>query len=101
MATEPKPAESAAPAPSPYIVGRIPKLPPKYVMLVMPLIMSGMMSCVISFVNTARALGWVQGLASIWFVNWMLSWAIAFPTVMLVMPLVKRITGAVVRAPGH
>ena len=98
MATESKPGASApTPAPSPYIVGRIPKLPPKYVMVVMPLLMSGMMSCVISFVNTARALGWVPGLASIWFVNWMLSWAIAFPTVMLVMPLVKRITQRLVR----
>lgn len=93
MATEPKPV------PSPYIVGRIPKLPPKYALVVMPLCMSGLMSGVISFVNTARALGWVQDLLAIWLGNWMLSWAVAFPTVMLVMPLVKRITQRLVRLP--
>lgn len=96
MATE---SNQPQKTPSLYIIGRIPKLPPKYAMLVMPLCMSGLMSGVISFVNTLRALGWVPGLPSIWLGNWMLSWLIAFPTVLLVMPLVKRITQRLVRLP--
>jgi len=52
--------------PSPYIVGRIPKLPPKYALIVMPLLMSGMMSGIICMVNLVRALGWSRAALAAW-----------------------------------
>ncbi|MGE4329930.1 DUF2798 domain-containing protein [Diaphorobacter sp.] len=82
---------------SPYIIGRIPKLPPKYALIVMPLLMSGMMSGIICLVNLVRALGLSRAALEAWPSTWLLAWAVAFPTVMLVMPLVKRITLRLVR----
>lgn len=82
---------------SAYIVGRIPKLPPKFALIVMPLLMSGMMSGIISMVNLVRSLGLSQQALHAWPGTWLLAWAVAFPTVMLVMPVVKRITQKLVR----
>lgn len=59
--------------PSPYIVGRIPKLPPKYALIVMPLLMSGMMSGIICMVNLVRALGWSRAALAAWPGTWLLA----------------------------
>lgn len=90
MSEAPKPAST-------YIVGRIPKLPPKYALIVAPLLMSGMMSGIICMVNLWRATGWSMQTLKAWPGAWIIAWAVAFPTVMLVMPLVKKITGKLVR----
>lgn len=82
---------------SSYIVGRIPKLPPKFALVVMPLLMSGLMSGIVCMVNLLRAMGWSAQVLRAWPSTWLLAWAVAFPTVMLVMPLVKRITTKLVR----
>jgi len=66
----------------------------------MPLLLSGLMSGIISMVNMLRALGWVEGLITLWFQNWMISWAIAFPVVLVVLPLVRRFTAMLVDMPG-
>lgn len=84
---------------SPYILGRIPKLPPKYALVVMPFFMSGMMSGIICMVNLLRAMGWSVQALHAWPTTWLLAWAVAFPTVMLVMPLVKNLTTGLVRLP--
>ena len=84
---------------SPYIVGRIPKLPPKYALIVMPFFMSGLMSGIICMVNLVRAMGWTMQVLRAWPSTWLLAWAVAFPTVLLVIPLVKRITTKLVRLP--
>jgi hypothetical protein len=84
---------------SPYIFGRIPKLPPKYALIVMPFFMSGLMSGIICMVNLLRAMGWTTQVLRAWPTTWLLAWAVAFPTVMLVIPLVKRITVRLVRLP--
>lgn len=84
---------------SPYIFGRIPKLPPKYALIVMPFFMSGLMSGIICMVNLVRAMGWTTQVLRAWTGTWLLAWAVAFPTVLLVIPLVKRITTKLVRLP--
>lgn len=33
---------------------------------------------------------------SLWFNNWMISWAFAFPVVLCVLPLVRKFTGLIV-----
>lgn len=82
-----------------YIVGRVPKLPPKYALLLVPLLMSGLMSGIVCAVNLLRAMGWTWEAVAAWPTTWLMAWAVAFPAVMLVMPLVKRITGWLVRQP--
>ncbi|MDD4865305.1 MAG: DUF2798 domain-containing protein [Alishewanella agri] len=58
----------------------------------MPLILSILMTCVISFVSSIKALG-LSGLSlNGWLQAWLWSWVIAFPTLLLVLPLVKQMT---------
>lgn len=75
------------------------KLPARYATVVMPLLLSLLMTCVISLISTLRALGFVQGFLGIWLGAWGLSWLVAFPTVMVVLPLVRRMTATLVETP--
>ena len=77
----------------PKIIGNIPKLPIKWMGIVMPFFLSCLMSGIISMINMLRALGWSDGFMSLWFHNWMISWAIAFPVVVTLLPFVRRFTG--------
>ena len=46
-----------------------------------------------------RSLGLVDGLFRIWMGAWLLSWMVAFPALLLVQPLVRRIMGWIVEKP--
>lgn len=59
----------------------------------MALLMSGFMSLVISLFN----LGLVPDILSRWLHAWVFAFAVAFPTVVLVAPVVQRLTNAVIR----
>ncbi len=78
------------------IFGRIPKLPMKYAAVVMPLLLSGVMSGMISMVNLWKNVGWFDGFFAKWLGVWLFSWLIAFPTVLVFLPLVRRLTGTIV-----
>jgi len=56
----------------------------------LPLGTSLFMTLLVSGVATWRALGIVPGLLGIWMVSWMISWAVAFPTMLVMMPIVRR-----------
>ena len=84
---------------SAYIFGRVPKLPPRYALVVMPLLMSGLMSGIICMVNLVRAMGWSVQALQAWPGTWLVAWAVAFPTVLVVIPIVKKLTAYVVRMP--
>ena len=73
------------------------KLAPKWGLIVMPLLMSGMMSAIICMVNLLRVLGWSHEAWAAWPSTWLMAWAVAFPAVLVVMPIAKRITGKLVR----
>ncbi|MPS98851.1 MAG: DUF2798 domain-containing protein [Pseudomonas sp.] len=73
-----------------------PKLPAAYGALVMPLLLSILMTFVVSAVSTLRSIGLAPGFFYIWFSAWALSWVIAFPTLLFVLPLVRRATAALV-----
>ena len=81
---------------SKMIIGSIPKLPAKYAVWIMPLLLSGIMSAIISMINLWKNLGWIDGFFSKWFLVWLFSWAIAYPTVLIFLPIVRRITGLLV-----
>ena len=76
------------------------KLPAKYNFVAMPFVLSIMMSFIISGVSTLRALGLAEGFFTKWMGAWGISWLIAFPTVMLVLPLVRKIVALFVEVPG-
>ncbi|RYG61833.1 MAG: DUF2798 domain-containing protein [Alphaproteobacteria bacterium] len=77
------------------------KLPAKYNVVAVPFLLSIVMSGVISLIATVRALGLVDGLLGLWLHAWAFSWCIAFPTVLVVLPTVRRIVGVFVEKPGH
>lgn len=62
------------------------------------LILSGLMSCAISGLATYQALGAVPGFVGEWMRAWAPSWALAFPLVLVLAPLTRRI---VVRLTRH
>ncbi|MQW92700.1 DUF2798 domain-containing protein [Acinetobacter wanghuae] len=66
------------------------KFHPKHLTWLMPLILSGIMSGAISCFNLFLKLGWVDGFFSIWLHAWSLSWLMAFPLILIVLPLVRN-----------
>lgn len=78
---------------------RLRKLPARYAAVVLPLILSLLMTCVISGISTVTALGPTAAALRDWPVAWALSWMVAFPTLLVVLPLVRRLTALLVQQP--
>ncbi|MCW5689655.1 MAG: DUF2798 domain-containing protein [Pseudolabrys sp.] len=76
------------------------RLPPRYAAFVMPFVLSILMSLIVSGVATLRSLGFSPDYFAVWPMAWFLSWLVAFPTLLLVLPLVRRIVGLVVQQPA-
>jgi hypothetical protein len=66
------------------------KLPARLNRYAVPLGTSFFMTFLVSGVATWRALGWEPGVLATWMVSWMISWAVAFPTMLVMMPVVRR-----------
>lgn len=75
----------------------LPRLPARYAGIVMPLLLSVLMTMIVSFVSTARAVGFPPGFLRLWAGGWAMSWIVAFPALLVLLPVVRRITAAVVR----
>lgn len=60
--------------------------------VIMPLLLSTLMTLVVSLVTTFTALGLAGFTLSGWLQAWGMSWLIAYPTLLLVLPLVRRLT---------
>lgn len=89
---------SSAPR-SPRTVPGLRKLPARYAGFVMPFLLSVFMSGVVSLISTLHSVGLVHGLPHLWVGAWILSWCIAFPTLLLALPVVRRLTHLIVEAP--
>ena len=75
------------------------KLPARYAAIVLPFFLSCIMTCLISGISTLRGVGLAPGVLQLWLGSWGLSWLIAFPTLMAVLPFVRRLTSKVVEMP--
>ncbi len=75
------------------------KLPARLAPILFGFLLSGLMSFVVSGISTFRALGLPEGFLAIWMGNWAFSWAVAFPTVLVVAPMVRRIVARIVMPP--
>lgn len=64
---------------------------PKYAQIVFGLIVSGIMSLIVSGIATFRAQGVIDSFFTSWMAAWGLSWAIAFPTIVTISPIVRRL----------
>ena len=73
-------------------------IPQRYSHVAFGLILSGLMSCIVSGISTLRAAGWVDGLFGLWMTGWVTSWLVAFPVVLVVAPVTRRIVASITRA---
>ncbi|MFK0684021.1 DUF2798 domain-containing protein [Ochrobactrum sp. BD67] len=72
------------------------KLPARYASIVMPFILSIMMTFIVSLIATAKSLGLTNpDLASSWMGAWGLSWVVAFPVLLAILPVVRRLVAIV------
>lgn len=75
------------------------KLPPRYNAIAMPLVLSMLMTIVVSGISTLTAVGLKAGWHGLWFKAWLLSWAVAFPTMVVVLPIARRMVARFVEPP--
>ena len=66
------------------------KCHPKHLTWIMPLCLSGIMSGSISFLNMLINKGMFEGFWVLWLKTWSLSWLMAFPLILIMLPLVRR-----------
>ncbi|KIT17031.1 DUF2798 domain-containing protein [Jannaschia aquimarina] len=71
-------------------------IPARFAPALFGLILSGLMSLIVSGFATWRAIGLVEGFGATWTGAWLGSWAIAFPTVLVVAPLTRRLVDRLV-----
>jgi len=82
--------------PSHTLLFGIPKLPARYGSIVMPLILSIFMTCIVSMISTLKSIGLAPNLLHVWLSAWGISWIVAFPTLLVVLPFVRKATAAIV-----
>lgn len=71
----------------------------KYLLYVQTLIMSGFMSFIMSGAITFINIGVVNHFLSIWFHSWVIAYAIAFPTILMVFPFARKLAQKVASKP--
>jgi hypothetical protein len=63
----------------------------KYGPLLFSLILSGLMSLLVSGISTFHAIGLVSNFAELWSSAWLTAWLFAFPAVLQVTPLTRKV----------
>lgn len=79
---------------------RVRKLPARAQMIVMPMILSLLMSGVVSAISTLRAIGLADDIVMRILQAWSVSYVIAFPVALVVMPVVRWVVCLLVEMPG-
>lgn len=72
------------------------KLHPRWAPALSGLVLSGLMSLLVSGIATVRAIGVDHGLPAAWRTAWLSSWAVAFPAVMFLAPLTRRLVAGLI-----
>ena len=75
------------------------RLPARYGAILMPMVLSILMTFVVSLIATIRAIGLTEDFLARWLPAWGLSWLVAFPTLLIALPIVRQIVGFLVEAP--
>jgi hypothetical protein len=88
-----------APDQTPRTVLGFRKLPPRAAAVVMPLILSILMTCIVSLISTLNGVGLAPGFVELWLRAWGVSWIVAFPVLLFVLPVVRRATASIVHLP--
>lgn len=62
----------------------------------LPLALTFIMTFLISGVATIRAIGLVDDMPSRWMESWLASWILAFPIMLFLMPVMRRLLSRVI-----
>ena len=65
-------------------------IPSKYEQITFIFFVSICMSCVVSGVSVLNTAGFVNKFFGLWMAAWMKSWVVAFPSLLVIAPLVRR-----------
>ncbi len=68
----------------------------KHTNLLFSFFLSCFMSLIVSGISTARTIGLGADFPLTWLFNWLPSWGIAFPAVLVVAPFVRRLVARMV-----
>ena len=68
-------------------------IPAKYAPLLFGLVLSMCMSCIVSGVSTLSSVGPLDGFFGLWGGAWLKSWIVAFPVVLVIAPLARKLVG--------
>jgi Protein of unknown function (DUF2798) len=75
-------------------------MPARFAPILFGFVLSALMSFLVSGVATFRNAGPVDGFFCIWINAWLPSWLIAFPVVLVVAPIARRLVSVLVKAPS-
>jgi hypothetical protein len=67
------------------------RIPARYSGILMPIILSLIMTMVVSAVATGKNLGLDQDFTTNWLSAWAMSWVVAFPTLLMALPVTRRV----------
>lgn len=75
------------------------RLPHSWARFVFGIVLSGFVSFIVTGVATFRSIGPAPDFVFKWLTAWPAAWGVAFPAVVAVTPLVRRIVASVCRPP--
>ncbi|TCM64455.1 uncharacterized protein DUF2798 [Acinetobacter calcoaceticus] len=78
---------------------KLKKIPARYISIVMPFLLSIIMSCIVSGISTLKSMGFDDFVVSIWLSAWAISWIVAFPVLLVALPIVRKISMLIVEQP--
>ena len=73
----------------------------KHHKIVFSFFMALLMSCIMSFVISVFNVGMVANIITLWLQAWSFAFIVAFPTIMLISPLVHKLVSLVLHEEGN
>lgn len=74
---------------------------PKHHKVVFSFFMALLMSCIMSFVISVFNVGLVTNIVPIWLKAWSFAFIFAFPTILIISPIVHKLVSLVLHAEEH
>ena len=74
-------------------------IPARFAPTLFGFLLSGLMTLIVSAIATYRAVGFPDNFATLWFGAWISSWLVAFPIVLFVAPLTRKLVAMLVKQP--
>ena len=70
-------------------------IPAKYGQVTFIFLVSICMSCIVSGVSVLNTAGFVEAFFGLWMTAWFKSWVIAFPSLLIIAPFVRRFVDSI------